>query len=91
MLTANVSPTPAQTSGRTIRILILYSHERRAPGVIGFTRELNGVLRREWRGEVEVYDETMDVDRLGGQKNWTQFASYLGGKYGALQPRRHRR
>ena len=81
MLSAHLAPARAQGGGRATRILILYSHDPRAPGVVGFTRELRGVLRREWPIHVELFEETLDIDRVGNRDSWPEFASYLAMKY----------
>jgi len=64
---------------------MLYAHDPKAPGVVGFTRELHGVLRTEWPGHVEVYEEALDFDRLGDHENWSLFAAYLANKYNGFR------
>ena len=64
---------------------MLYAHDPKAPGVVGFTRELHGVLRTEWPGHVEVYEEALDFDRLGDHENWSLFATYLANKYNGFR------
>lgn len=64
---------------------MLYAHDPKAPGVMAFTRELHTVLRREWSERVELYEEPLDFDRLGGPETRSQFASYLRHKYGGFR------
>jgi signal transduction histidine kinase len=71
----------AQSVRPPTRILILYSHDPKAPGVIGFTREFQSVVTSEWSDRVEVYEETLDFDRLEHRERWPQFAAYLTNKY----------
>src|SRR5829696_8232307 len=64
-LAAQFAPARAQSAGPTMRILVLYGHDPKAPGVVAFTRGLHEVLRSEWSDRVEVYEEVLDLDRLG--------------------------
>ena len=60
---------------------MLYGHDPKSPGVVAFARELHGVLRSEWAENVEVYEEVLDLDRLGDRQRWPNFASYVAKKY----------
>ena len=63
------------------RILMIYAHDANAPGVRGFSRELQHVLDTQGHDQIEIYDESLDFDRFGTRANWEQFASYVGSKY----------
>jgi ABC-type uncharacterized transport system substrate-binding protein len=81
VLLLSAQPARAQPDRREARILLLYAHDPKAPGVVGFTRELHHALQRQWPGHVEVYEEALDFDRLGDHESWSQFATYLASKY----------
>src|SRR5678815_3200542 len=81
LLVLSAQSSRAQPGRREARILILYAHDPKAPGVVGFTRELHSVLQSQWPGHVEVYEEALDFDRLGHRESWSQFATYLANKY----------
>ena len=85
LLLLSAQPSRAQPGRREARILMLYAHDPKAPGVAGFTRELHAVLQRAWPGHVEVYEEALDFDRLGDRESWSQFATYLAGKYDGVR------
>jgi signal transduction histidine kinase len=82
---AQFAPARAQSGRPTTRILMLYGHDPKAPGVAAFTRELNGVLRSEWSERAEVYEEVLDLDRLGDRQRWPNFASYVARKYRGIR------
>ena len=84
ILSAQSVPARAQSARPPTRILMLYGHDPKSPGVAAFTRELHGVLRSEWSERVEVYEEVLDVDRLGDRQRWPNFASYVARKYRGL-------
>jgi signal transduction histidine kinase len=61
--------------------MMLYAHDPNAPGVRGFSSELQKQLRSEMPTPLEVYDELLDADRFGNRENWEQFAAYITNKY----------
>ena len=81
ILAAQFAPARAQSGRQPTRILLLYGHDPKSPGVVAFTRELHGVIRSEWSERVEVYEEVLDLDRLGDRQRWPNFASYVAQKY----------
>ena len=85
ILAAQFEPARAQSGQQPTRILMLYGHDPKAPGVAAFTRELQGVLRSEWPGRVETYEEVLDLDRLGDRERWPNFASYVARKYSGFR------
>src|SRR5688500_15130669 len=80
-LSAQSLPDRPQTKPPGTRIMMLYSHDPNAPGVRGFSRELQKLLRSEMPQPLEVYDELLDSDRFGNRENWEQFAAYITNKY----------
>jgi signal transduction histidine kinase len=85
LLSAQAPRAQAQPGRRVAHILMLYAHDPKAPGVVGFTHELHNELRGEWQEQVEMYQETLDFDRLGDREGWSQFATYLQNKYRGLR------
>jgi signal transduction histidine kinase len=81
ILAAQLEPARAQSAQPTTRILMLYGHDPKSPGVTAFTRGFHGVLRSEWSEQVEVYEEVLDLDKLGDRQRWPNFASYVAQKY----------
>src|SRR5688572_568803 len=81
ILAAQFGSVWAQSGRPTTRILMLYGHDPKAPGVVAFTRALHGVLRSDWSDQIEVYEEVLDLERLGDRQRWPNFASYVARKY----------
>jgi hypothetical protein len=71
----------SQPNKPAVRIMVLYAHDPNAPGVRGFSRELQELLRSELAQPLEVYDELLDSDRFGNRENWEQFGAYITNKY----------
>ena len=58
---------------------MVYAHDPNAPGVRGFSAELQELLRSEM--SLEVYDVLLDSDRFGNRENWEQVAAFITNKY----------
>jgi len=80
-LSVQSAPAGAQSGQPAKRVLMLYGHDPKAPGVATFARGLHGVLRSELAENVEVYDELLDFDRFGDRQRWPSFAAYIAKKY----------
>ena len=80
-LSAQSLPERQQPKPPATRIMMLYAHDPNAPGVRGFSREMQKLLRSQLAQPLEVYDELLDSDRFGNRENWEQFAKYITNKY----------
>src|SRR4051812_25361009 len=81
LLLAAVHSAAGQKATTPTRILVIYSHDMNAPGVLAFSRQFRDVIRAGWSQQAEFYNEALDFDRFGYGENWPQFAAYLAEKY----------
>jgi hypothetical protein len=78
------APTSAlsQTSPPVKRVLVLYGHDAKSPGVMAFTKGLRDeVVRSQGPEIVEFYEEILDFDRFSGPEHWARLKTFLSEKY----------
>ncbi len=84
-LSLHAGSAHAQAADGTTRILMLYSHDPKAAGVVAFAHGLEDVVRRELPGHLQVYEETLDFDRVENRDGWPQLAAYIAAKYSGIR------
>ena len=73
------SVLPAQQEPR--RVLIVFGHESKAPGVVAFAGPLRSVVKDGTPEGVEFYEEYLDFDRFPDRTRWPNQAQQIGDKY----------
>ena len=86
MAAAFASSARAQPAQEAKRILLVYSHNPNAPGVVLFTGRLKAVVHEQYRTGVDFYDEYLDVDRFPYSTRSEQLTRYLAEKYQRFRP-----
>ena len=71
----------AQTQTEPTRILMVYGHNPRAPGVVAFNDQLHAAVGRGVAGGVEFYEEFLDIDRFEESSRAPQLVRYFSEKY----------
>lgn len=86
MACAALSSAEGQSPKRPTRILILYSLAPESPTAAVFIARLHGTLRAELITPVEIFQETLDIDRFPDPQRWQQFLRFYRDKYRRQQP-----
>ena len=71
---AQDQPTPK-------RVLMLYGHDPKAPGVVAFTNQLRAVVRADSPTRVVFYDELLDLERFPENEGREELVNYIVEKY----------
>lgn len=75
-----------QPTLRHTRVLIVYAHDLNAPGVVRFSTPLKTLLRDQVTGGVEIYEESLDLNRFPNPSRRPQLVRYVREKYQGLKP-----
>ena len=71
------------------RVLMLYGHDPKAPGVVAFTNELHATVRAGSPTRVEFYDELLDLERFPENEGLDELVNYIVEKYRGFSFRLH--
>jgi len=86
MLATSAASAPAQAVQEGKRILMIYSHNPNAPGVVAFTGRLKAAVREQFHTGLDFYDEYLDVDRFPYSTRSIQLTRYFEEKYQRFRP-----
>ena len=78
---AAVGAAGAQRPARPMRVLLLFQQQAETPPMIEFTRQFRLTITRESGRPVELYQESLDLDRFAGRENSLPLAHYFADKY----------
>jgi len=76
----------AQPAQEAKRILMVYSHNPNAPGVVLFTGRLKAAVHEQYPTGLDFYDEYLDVDRFPYSARSAQLTRYFEEKYQRFRP-----
>ena len=83
---ATATTANTQTATDRTRVLVVYGHDPRAPGVLAFSGQLrNVVVKATSETTVEFYEESLDLDRFASPVRFPQLARYFTEKYQAVE------
>ena len=71
------------------RVLMLYGHDPKAPGVVAFTNALHAIVQAESPTRVVFYDELLDFERFPDNVRREELVNYIVEKYRGFKFRRH--
>jgi len=80
-LFASPSLAWSQDTSQPKRVLMLYGHDPRAPGVLAFTNALRAVVQAESRTRIVFYDEILDFERFPQNARRQELLDYIVEKY----------
>jgi len=86
MLATSAASARAQPVQEAKRILMVYSHNPNAPGVVAFTGQLKAAVREQFHTGLDFYDEYLDVDRFPYSTHSVQLTRYFAEKYQRFRP-----
>lgn len=75
----------AQGTSRRMNILLLFQQQAETPTMVSFAQRLSATVRVGVAAPVELYQESLDLDRFAGRERWGPLARYLGAKYRGLR------
>ena len=67
------------------RVLIVFGHDFKAPGVVAFVDPFRSVVREGMPEGVEFYEESLDFDRFPDRSRWPVQAQNMGEKYRGMR------
>ena len=76
----------AQTDAEPKRVLVIFGHDRSAPGVVAFADGLKDVVRSDFRTRVQFYEDYLDMDRFDDSSRARELARYFADKYHDFRP-----
>src|SRR5690242_6848389 len=76
-----VSRATAQSSGRPMRVLVLFQQQAESQPMVEFTDRLRATVRDEVATPIEFYQEALDLDRFHGRENSPALVQYFADKY----------
>ena len=86
MIATSAASARAQPVQEPKRILMVYSHNPNAPGVVAFTGQLKAAVREQFPTGLDFYDEYLDVDRFPYSVRSGQLTRYFEEKYQRFRP-----
>ena len=76
----------AQSVQESRKILMVYSYDPNAPGVMAFAQQLKAVVSAQFQDRAEIYDEYLDANRFPIRDRSLEFARYFAAKYQGFRP-----
>jgi len=86
MIATSTASAYAQPAQEAKRILMVYSHNPNAPGVVLFTGRLKAAVHEQYPTGLDFYDEYLDVDRFPYSARSVQLTRYFEEKYQRFRP-----
>ncbi|HSL71120.1 MAG TPA: ATP-binding protein [Longimicrobiales bacterium] len=84
LVTAAPEVRRAEQEPLPVRVLMVYAHDNKAPGVVAFVHQLHAVVSTEMPRRVEFYDEFLDFDHFPNRERWPHLARFIAEKYRGL-------
>ena len=71
----------AQGAQRPKHILLLFQQQAETPTMVAFTQGISATVRNGTGVSIELYQESLDLDRFAARERWAPLARYLADKY----------
>ena len=76
----------AQTDVEPKRVLVIFSHDRSAPGAVAFASQLKDAVVSRFPAKVEFYEDYLDMDRFDDASRALELARYFSDKFRGFRP-----
>ena len=86
LLLAAPAIAQAQMEPQPKRVLIIFAHNRSAPGVVAFADALKAAVRSRLNQKVEFYEDYLETDRFDDPSHLVGVSRYFSDKYRAFRP-----